>query len=243
MKKIVFLDIDGTLVTPNYPLSDFVKKGIKKARENGHLIFLCTGRNRVGIESIMSDDFDGCICSAGGYLEIKGEMIETTYLDKEEVEQARKVFEQNHILYNLESTYMTFASEELRHYFAHALLGDEGTNSEFERLKEQQKKEYHMVDISKYQDQGIHKLCFIAFNREDIEKIKECNGISEERIKKIPLPIVKKVKLVGDNLEFTTTMPRIKLDIPKRQKSMGFINIGTILLLIAVVVCFILGNR
>ena len=38
----------------------------------------------------MSDDFDGCICSAGGYLEIKGEMIETTYLDKEEVEQARK---------------------------------------------------------------------------------------------------------------------------------------------------------
>ena len=67
------------------------KKGIKKARENGHLIFLCTGRNRVGIENIMSDDFDGCICSAGGYLEIKGEMIETTYLDKEEVEQARKV--------------------------------------------------------------------------------------------------------------------------------------------------------
>ena len=99
-------------------------------------------------------------------------MIETTYLDKEEVEQARKVFEQNHILYNLESTYMTFASDELRHYFAHALLGDEGTNSEFKRLKEQQRKEYHMIDISKYQDQGIHKLCFIAFNREDIEKTK-----------------------------------------------------------------------
>ena len=172
MKKIVFLDIDGTLVTPNFPLSDLVKKGIKKARESGHLIFLCTGRNRVSIENIMSDDFDGCICSAGGYLEIKGEMIETTYLDKEEVEQARKVFEQNHMLYNLESTYMTFASDELRHYFAHALLGDEGTNSEFERLKEQQRKEYHMIDISKYQDQGIHKLCFIAFNREDIEKTK-----------------------------------------------------------------------
>ena len=34
MKKIVFLDIDGTLVTPNYPLSALVKKGIKKAREN-----------------------------------------------------------------------------------------------------------------------------------------------------------------------------------------------------------------
>ena len=49
MTKIVFLDIDGTLVTPNYPLSALVKKGIKKARESGHLIFLCTGRNRVSI--------------------------------------------------------------------------------------------------------------------------------------------------------------------------------------------------
>lgn len=35
MKKIVFLDIDGTLVTPNYPLSDFVKKGIKKQEKMG----------------------------------------------------------------------------------------------------------------------------------------------------------------------------------------------------------------
>ena len=102
-----------------------------------------------------------------------------------------------------------------------------------------------------YRDQGIGSYILNDLAKQydskkiivDIEKIKECNGISEERIKKIPLPIVKKVKLVGDNLEFTTTMPRIKLDIPKRQKSMGFINIGTILLLIAVVVCFILGNR
>ena len=77
----------------------------------------------------------------------------------------------------------------------------------------------------------------------DIEKIKECNGISEDKIKKIPLPIVKKLKLVGDNLEFTSTMPRIKLDIPKRQRSMGFINVGTILLIIGIVVCIILGNR
>ena len=104
---MLFFDIDGTLVAEGtHYLPQSAVNAIRKARENGHLIFLCTGRNRVGIESIMSDDFDGCICSAGGYLEIKGEMIETTYLDKEEVEQARKVFEQNHILYNLESTYI-----------------------------------------------------------------------------------------------------------------------------------------
>lgn len=76
----------------------------------------------------------------------------------------------------------------------------------------------------------------------DIDKIKECNGISDEKIKKLPLPIVNEYKLVGDNLEYTSTMPRIKLDIPRKKKAGGFINIGTILLLIAIVVCIILSK-
>lgn len=79
-------------------------------------------------------------------------------------------------------------------------------------------------------------------DRIDIEKIKECNGISNDKIKKLPLPIVQEFKLVGDNLEFTSTMPRIKLDIPSNKRS-GFINIGTVLLLISIVVCIILSVR
>jgi len=77
-------------------------------------------------------------------------------------------------------------------------------------------------------------------DKKDIEKIRECNGISIEKIRKLPLPLVKEEHLVGDNLEFTSTMPRIKLDIPKKQDKGGFINIGTILLLIVIVVCLIL---
>lgn len=80
-------------------------------------------------------------------------------------------------------------------------------------------------------------------DRIDIEKIKECNGISEEKVKKLPLPLVRQEKLIGDNLEFTTTMPRIKLEVPKEKKSGGFINFATILLLIGIVVCIILGNK
>lgn len=79
-------------------------------------------------------------------------------------------------------------------------------------------------------------------DKKDIEKISECNGISEDKIKKIPLPLVKEERLIGDNLEFTSTMPRIKLDIPKKKNSSGFINFATILLLIGIVVCIILGR-
>lgn len=80
-------------------------------------------------------------------------------------------------------------------------------------------------------------------DKKDIEKIKECNGISEEKIKKLPLPLVKEEKLIGDNLEFTSTMPRIKLDIPKKNSSSGFVSFATILLLIGMVVCIILGAK
>lgn len=79
-------------------------------------------------------------------------------------------------------------------------------------------------------------------DKKDIEKIKECNGISDDKIKKIPLPLIKEEKLVGDNLEFTSTMPRIKLEIPKKKNEKGFINFATILLLIGIVVCIILGS-
>ena len=79
-------------------------------------------------------------------------------------------------------------------------------------------------------------------DRQDIEKIKESNGLSEEKIKKLPLPLIKEEKLIGDNLEFTSTMPRIKLEIPKKKSSSGFINFATILLLIGIVVCIILSN-
>lgn len=77
---------------------------------------------------------------------------------------------------------------------------------------------------------------------QDIEKIKECNGISEDKIRKLPLPLVKEERLIGDNLEFTSTMPRIKLDIPKKKNSSGFINFATILLLIGIVICIILSR-
>ena len=80
-------------------------------------------------------------------------------------------------------------------------------------------------------------------DKKDIEKIKECNGVSEEKIKKLPLPLVKEEKLIGDNLEFTSTMPRIKLDIPKKKNSSGFVSFATILLLLGIVVCIVLSNK
>lgn len=105
---------------------------------------------------------------------------------------------------------------------------------------------YVSSDNKKYLTKSLELIIAdkLLLNREkdktDIQKIRECNGISLEKIKKLPLPLTKEEHLVGDNLEFTSTMPRIKLEVPKKDRKGGFINVGTVLLLIAIVVCLVL---
>ena len=45
-KKLIFLDIDGTLTEPgsNTP-PESALRAIRAAQKNGHLVFLCSGRN------------------------------------------------------------------------------------------------------------------------------------------------------------------------------------------------------
>lgn len=64
---MTFFDIDGTLTSEidgSIPLS--TKESIKKSRENGHLMFINTGRCLHTIEKRFLDiGFDGVICSCG----------------------------------------------------------------------------------------------------------------------------------------------------------------------------------
>ncbi len=65
-QKLIFLDIDGTLVAAMAEPSALAAKAIQGARGNGHKVFLCTGRNMPIIGSdILSVGFDGIIASAG----------------------------------------------------------------------------------------------------------------------------------------------------------------------------------
>ena len=46
-RKLIFLDIDGTLLPPGDMLiPESTLAALDRARANGHKLFLCTGRNR-----------------------------------------------------------------------------------------------------------------------------------------------------------------------------------------------------
>lgn len=173
-KKIVFLDVDGTLVPDAGKVTEKVKEAILKARKNGHYIFICTGRNKAGIEDLLDIGFDGMICSAGSYVEVNHQVIFDCGLEDEEVRKARDIFERNHIFYNLETTYKTFQNEDMNDFFAKTRMV-EGTNSEFQRLKREFNERFHVSSLEDYDKNPIpvKKICFIAMKEEDLKEPKE----------------------------------------------------------------------
>lgn len=78
MRKAIFFDVDGTLVTEDEysAIPESTKKAIRKARENGHLTFINTGRTIFNLDDeLKSLGFDGYICGCGTYIEYCGRVL------------------------------------------------------------------------------------------------------------------------------------------------------------------------
>ena len=77
-KKIIFFDVDGTLVDVR-PAREYVPestiKAVRETRKKGNLCFLCTGRSLAEIyPHILDVGFDGIIGAGGGFVTIGDEM-------------------------------------------------------------------------------------------------------------------------------------------------------------------------
>ena len=68
-RKLVFLDIDGTLTIPgsNVPPPGALE-AIRLARAAGHVVVLCSGRNLGMLSPLLPYGFDGAVASGGGYV-------------------------------------------------------------------------------------------------------------------------------------------------------------------------------
>lgn len=76
-KKIVFFDIDGTLIDEKtHLIPDSTKHTLNELRANGNLAFINTGRPVSEItDYIRSFNFDGYICGCGTYIEFNSEVL------------------------------------------------------------------------------------------------------------------------------------------------------------------------
>lgn len=76
-RKMMFFDIDGTLIPEGKAMvPESTKKALKQARENGHLLFINTGRTYFNIDPfIRALDFDGYVCGCGTYIYYRGQQL------------------------------------------------------------------------------------------------------------------------------------------------------------------------
>lgn len=76
-QKLLFFDIDGTLITESKgEMPESTKRAIKEAKEQGHLLFINTGRTRTSIPSVILDmAFDGYVCGCGTNIYLKEEEL------------------------------------------------------------------------------------------------------------------------------------------------------------------------
>ncbi len=115
MQKIIFMDIDGTLVNDHGIIPASAKEAVRKAREKGHLVFICTGRSKAELfPDILEVGFDGIIGAAGGYIEINEKVLLHERVSKEDVEHLVGYFDKHGIDYYLESNGGLFASKNCK---------------------------------------------------------------------------------------------------------------------------------
>ena len=115
MRKIIFLDVDGTLVDYNNHLPESAKYAIQKARENGHLVYACTGRSRAEMPEFIWDiGLDGMIGGNGSYVEHHGQVVMHQLIPEDEARRIVDWLHERGLEFYLESNNGLFASEHFK---------------------------------------------------------------------------------------------------------------------------------
>ena len=174
-KRIVFLDIDGTLTEPgsNVP-PETALYAIRKAQEQGHYIFLCTGRNYAMLAPLLRYGFDGIVGSAGGYIEVGGKVIYDCPMTEEQRVAAMDVLKKNGIFRTVECKEGSYSDAELKEFLRKRAKKD--GNSELLRWREQLEKSLNIEPMEKYQNQPVYKIVVMAESAEQFEEPKKVLG-------------------------------------------------------------------
>ena len=95
-QKVVFLDVDGTMVNSKGIIPESAKEAVQKARKNGHKLVVCSGRSLFQIPKMLLDlGFSGIVGAAGAFVIADGKEIYHARIDEEHRKQAAEYLERN----------------------------------------------------------------------------------------------------------------------------------------------------
>lgn len=174
-KKVIFLDIDGTLTEPgsNVPPASALE-AIRKAQANGHLVYLCSGRNYGMLSPLLGYHFDGVVASSGGYVLSGEEVIYDRPMTKAEQDLAMGTLKENGVFRTVECLEGSYTDEGFKEFLkSHS---GEGANSELLRWREQIESSLNIQPMGSYDGAPAYKLVFMSDSMQRLEKPKEILG-------------------------------------------------------------------
>ena len=134
----LFFDIDDTLISGlTGTIPESALEALKKVKEQGHEIFINTGRTICSIPAMIKNlDFDGYLCGCGTYLVYKQEVLMESHIPYERGVRYIEAMEQYRMEGFLEGTEDIYFSERIsrfepvestKRYMASMGLGTEKT--------------------------------------------------------------------------------------------------------------------
>lgn len=172
MNKIIFLDVDGTLVNYENHIPESAVKAIRKARANGHKVYICTGRSKAEVyPELWEIGLDGMIGGNGSYVEHAGQVVFHKTLTKEQCTEIVNWLIEKGLEFYLESNEGLFAS-------SHFETAADPVMQEYARRKANPDAEQITVrkafpdmifDGGLYRD-DVNKISYILSNYQDYEE-------------------------------------------------------------------------
>lgn len=158
-KKLIFLDIDGTLTAPgsNEPPASALA-AIRAAQAEGHRVFLCTGRNYDMLKPLLKFGFDGAVASGGGYVFTDGQVLYDCPMTEEQKERALRLFAEGGVLRTIEARDASYCDEGMGEF----LQRSSGGNSELLRWREALEKDLGIRPMREYDGRPIYKVVFMC---------------------------------------------------------------------------------
>jgi Cof subfamily protein (haloacid dehalogenase superfamily) len=111
-QRIVFIDVDGTILEHGSVIAPSTVAAIRAARAHGHLVYLCTGRSEGDIHpDVLAIGFDGAITNGGARATRDGEIVFTRTMPRDDVERLMDYFTSRGIHFFLQADHDVYASE------------------------------------------------------------------------------------------------------------------------------------
>ncbi len=173
--KIIFLDIDGTLTEPgsNVP-PDSALKAVRQAREKGHKVFLCSGRNYAMLAPLLKYGFDGVIASSGGYILCGNQVIYDCPMTEGQRQMVLKVLKENQVYCTIECLEGTYTDEAFKEFLK--ANGEHKGNSELLRWREQLEGTLNILPMSSYEGQPVYKVVIMCQSKKQLKEPEQVLG-------------------------------------------------------------------